>query len=224
VPFFVLARARGIPCHYIESATRVTGPSLTARLLERVPGVQLYSQQSSWERQGWQYRGSVFDTFESGPRREGEIRKVVVTVGTSQRYGFRRLIERLHAILPSEASVLWQTGSTDTDGLGLEASPYLGVEELSAAMSDADLVVAHAGVGSALTALRAGRCPVLVPRRQSHGEHVDDHQWEVAAALSSRGVAISVAVETLTLDDLREAASRSVVSSEVAAPYVLAGS
>ena len=38
VPFFVVAHANGIACHYIESG-RVAGPSLTGRLLEWVPGV-----------------------------------------------------------------------------------------------------------------------------------------------------------------------------------------
>ena len=31
--------ARGVECHYIESATRVSGPSLTGRVLQWVPGV-----------------------------------------------------------------------------------------------------------------------------------------------------------------------------------------
>ncbi|MGH3709105.1 MAG: glycosyltransferase, partial [Pseudonocardiaceae bacterium] len=30
--------ARGVECHYIESATRVSGPSLTGRVLQWVPG------------------------------------------------------------------------------------------------------------------------------------------------------------------------------------------
>ena len=36
--------ARGMDCHYVESAARVNGPSLSGRLLRRVPGVQTYTQ------------------------------------------------------------------------------------------------------------------------------------------------------------------------------------
>ena len=43
VPFFVVARANGIACHYIESVARVAGPSLTGRLLEWVSGVHRYA-------------------------------------------------------------------------------------------------------------------------------------------------------------------------------------
>ena len=38
VPFMVLARTRGIECHFIESATRILGPSMTGALLEHMPG------------------------------------------------------------------------------------------------------------------------------------------------------------------------------------------
>lgn len=36
--FLPSARLQGIECHYIESGTRVTGPSATGRALERIPG------------------------------------------------------------------------------------------------------------------------------------------------------------------------------------------
>ena len=36
--------ARGVECHYIESAARVSGPSLTGRILRRVPRVRTYTQ------------------------------------------------------------------------------------------------------------------------------------------------------------------------------------
>ena len=35
LPFFVAARARRVPCHYVESAARSEGPSLTGRLSGR---------------------------------------------------------------------------------------------------------------------------------------------------------------------------------------------
>ena len=43
-----------------------------------------------------------------------------------------------------------------------------------AATAAADVVISHAGVGSALTALRCGKRPILVPREAARGEHVDD--------------------------------------------------
>ena len=51
---------------------------------------------------------------------------------------------------------------------------------MQAAIDQADLVIAHAGIGSALTAFDAGLCPVLLPHSAARGEHVDDHQQLIA--------------------------------------------
>jgi UDP-N-acetylglucosamine transferase subunit ALG13 len=221
--FFALARSRGLECHYIESAARSDGPSLTGRLLRLLPGVRLYTQYRAWERGPWRYRGSVFDGFEPvapAPVEPPPIRRVVVTLGTI-RYPFARLARRLAEILPEGADVLWQAGATDVSGLGLAASADLPAAELEAAMRDSDVVVAHAGVGSALSALEAGRQPLLVPRRAAHGEHVDDHQEQVAAELERRGLALAREAGELTRDDLAAAAGRAVRPASSAMPFRL---
>ncbi len=227
VPFIAVARARGIPCHYIESAARVAGPSLSARLLERVPGVHRYSQHKGWsDRRTWHYGGSVFDAF--GPVvpgseavDPGEIQRAVVTLG-SNHFGFRRLIEGLLDVLPTGADVLWQTGHTDVSGLGIDAVEFLPADDLTAAMRKADLVVAHAGVGSALTAMQAGHAPLLVPRRSFRGEHVDDHQVQIARHLVSRGLSVACDADQLNPDITMVAASQRVAPT-IPPQFVLEG-
>lgn len=220
--FMLPARLRGVRCHYIESAARSDGPSLTGRMLRVLPGVRLYTQYRAWERGPWRYRGSVFDGFEAvrPPPEPPPIRRVVVTLGTI-RYPFGRLVRRLAEILPPDADVLWQTGSTQAGEVGIAATASLPSAELEAAMRDADLVIAHAGVGSALSALEAGRQPLLVPRRSAHGEHVDDHQEQVAAELESRGLALVREPGALTRDDLEAAAGRAVRPASSVPPFRL---
>ncbi len=148
LPFFALARARGRECHYIESAARSEGPSATGRAMSRIPGVWLYSQYPLWARDRWRHRGSVFDSFApigSAERRSNRLSRVVVTLGTYRGFGFPRLVRRLLAILPADAEVLWQTGDTDTGGLGVEGHRAIPERDLSQAMHEADVVVAHAG-------------------------------------------------------------------------------
>jgi len=227
VPFLALARARGIPCHFIESATRVEGPSVSARLLEKVPGVRLYSQYEGWGREGWSYSGSVFDGFAPDDRPTQPLRKVVVALGAN-RYGFRRLIDAVRAALPRGASVLFQTGATDVsdvaDEPGVTWQPFVPGDELFGAMCQADLVIAHAGVGTALTAMRAGHAPVLVARRAHHDEHVDDHQMQVAAALEGAGLAVATTADSLCRDLLTTATARRVVRCDAPGSFVLAAS
>jgi UDP-N-acetylglucosamine--N-acetylmuramyl-(pentapeptide) pyrophosphoryl-undecaprenol N-acetylglucosamine transferase len=220
--FLPIANARGARCHYIESATRSVGPSLTGRLLSRIAGISLYSQYRQWAQAPWAYSGSVFDTFAPGPERSSEqaIARVVVTLGTMEDYQFRALVERALAVLPAHAEVLWQVGCTDVSGLSISPRRQLPARELQQAIAEADVVIAHAGCGSSIDALATGKKPVLVPRRGSHGENVDDHHALIADELDRRGLAVARAVDRLTLEDLRLAA-RGSVRAQSGAPFEL---
>jgi len=221
--FLPYAAMRGIPAHYIESAARTDQASLTGQLLSAMPGVRLYRQYAHAAGGRWGYGGSVFDGFEAVRVPSRPVRRVVVTLGTSMR--FRRLLEQLVAIIPAEAEVLWQTGLTPTEGLPIEPQRFVSATALATAMRDADAVVAHAGCGSALTALKAGKCPVLVPRDPGcdEDEVVDAHQGEVAAWLDAAGLALSRAVETLGFADLQRASERAVTRAPVLPAFRLAG-
>ncbi len=222
VPFITVARTHGIPCHYIESAARVNGPSLSARLLEHVPGVRFYSQSQSWvdKRKSWLYRGSVFDGFVSDTQEPREIRRVVVTLGTSK-YGFNRLVNAVHAVLPEDVDVTWQTGSTVPHHRDIVGRVQMPQDELSKAMMDADLVIAHAGVGTSLLAMAEGHCPVLVPRREDRKEHVDDHQYQLAEQLSQSGLATFCEPDQITLDRLTAASAKRVKPNDHPPRFVL---
>jgi UDP-N-acetylglucosamine transferase subunit ALG13 len=219
VPFLTVARARGIPCHFIESAARVNGPSLSARILERVPGIHRYGQYR-WSRHNWSYRGSVFDGFVPTTRPSGEVRRIVVTVGVNG-YGFGRLIEAVMRVAPAGAEILWQTGSTDVSDFDIAAVSTLTNTDLFRAMKRADVVIAHAGVGSAIMAMQAGKCAVLVPRERAQREHVDDHQQEIASTLARSGLALTCSPSGLDAGVLVEAARRRVVRNAHATPFVL---
>jgi UDP-N-acetylglucosamine--N-acetylmuramyl-(pentapeptide) pyrophosphoryl-undecaprenol N-acetylglucosamine transferase len=224
LPFFTVARALGLRCHYIESAARSGGPSTTGQLISRIPGVRLYAQYPSWAAGRWTYRGSVFDAFEptDSTRASTTITKVVVSLGTYRGYDFGRLVRRLLAILPADAEVLWQTGDTDMTPFGIAGAYAIPEHELLAAMKRADVVVAHAGVGTALAAFEIGKRPVLVPRRLAHGEHVDDHQIQIAEELAARNLAISVDADRLSYEHLKAAADGGVTTLTDVASFVVA--
>lgn len=205
-----VARALGLSCHYVESATRAHGPSITGRLLTLTPGVHRYTQYRSWEGRRWTYAGSVLDGFASAERRPRQLRKVVVTLGTMRQWSFRAAVERLIEVLPPEAEVVWQTGHTDIVGLPIHARPLVSASELTRHMREADLVVAHAGVGSSLDALSAGHRPLLLPRRSARAEHIDDHQAAIAEQLVSRDLAVMAEAPDIRPEDLIYAAARGV--------------
>jgi UDP-N-acetylglucosamine transferase subunit ALG13 len=217
LPYFSAGRLRRLPCYWIESATRVEGPSLTGRMIARMPGVHLHAQYPGWAKGRWSFSGSVFDSFagaeSGGPDAEPRIAKVVVTLGTYKGTPYTRLVRRLLEILPPEIEVLWQTGDTDVTELGIESVYAIPERDLSEAMRDADVVVAHAGVGTALAALEVGKCPVLAPRMHTLGEAVDEHQAQISAQLAARGLAVTVDADALAFQDLVEAAGRRIAAS-----------
>lgn len=215
VAYLGTSALRGIPTYYIESATRAEGPSYTGRLLSKVPGVHLFTQHEHWANEQWRYGGSVFEGFEGNVRpsslRRSGIGRIVVSLGTIRAYQFRRLVERVLEIVPANAHITWQTGFTNVDGLALQARAELPHRELVDEMLAADVVIAHAGTGIALSAFQAGLCPVLVPREAAYYEHVDDHQSQTARVLGSAGLAVTRRVHELTAADLTAATERLVV-------------
>jgi UDP-N-acetylglucosamine--N-acetylmuramyl-(pentapeptide) pyrophosphoryl-undecaprenol N-acetylglucosamine transferase len=211
--FLPYLAARGVGTHYIESAARVSGPSLSGRLLRLAPGVRLYTQYPHLAHGPWRYRGSVFDGFrplQSSGR--AVIRRAVVTLGTAAEFPFRRVLDALVPLLGAGGALereqghpvdtVWQTGGTPTEGLDICARPWLSAAELAGLLAAADIVVGHAGVGSCLAALAAGRCPVLIPRDAARGEVADDHQKQVADELATRGLAVHRSADELTVADL----------------------
>jgi UDP-N-acetylglucosamine--N-acetylmuramyl-(pentapeptide) pyrophosphoryl-undecaprenol N-acetylglucosamine transferase len=214
--------ARGVECHYIESAARVDGPSLTGRVIRWTPGVRVYTQYQRWAGGRWRYGGNQFDGLEAVPRAStpGDTLRVVVTVGTAAEFPFRRLMVWLVDLLsPGGAlqeetgrpvEVLWQTGCTPVDDLPVRATPFVAAADLHAALREADLVICHAGVGSVTAALAAGHAPVVVPRRIAHGEAGDDHQGELAAEVQRRGLATWREADEVGVKDLLAALETSV--------------
>lgn len=54
------------------------------------------------------------------------------------------------------------------------------------------LVVSHAAAGAVVLGLQHGKPIVVVPRLRRYGEHTDDHQLQLAEALSRAKLAIAI--------------------------------
>ncbi len=217
LPFAFLVGARAT---YIESAARTDGPSATGRLLRLLPWVRLRTQYRGWSGPRWRYECSVFDglrAYDLGSATRRPIRRVVVTLGTQPRYPFVSLVRRVREIAPPDVEVLWQVGTDFPHAYRPDgAHDLLPAATLADSIAKADAVIAHGGVGSALSVLRAGRKPVLVARRAARHEHVDDHQVQLVDELVGRDLAVGASVEDLTWEHV-VASTRAVVEpSEIA--------
>ena len=210
VPYLISARILGRSVTFIESAARQQAPSATGRLAELLPGVDRRTQAAVPFGKKWTATGSVFDGYVCQQALSlRPVKRIVVSLG-GERFPFRRAVEQVRLVVPPEVEITWQIGSTKARDIGTNGA-WVRPEVLRAAMREADAVLVHSGVGSALAALDAGKLPVLLVRERKFGEHVDDHQREIAVALEKRDLAIAPSLEMLSWDLVQLAASRSVV-------------
>jgi UDP-N-acetylglucosamine transferase subunit ALG13 len=115
---------------------------------------------------------------------------IFVTVGT-HRQPFDRLLGALGPLAELDDLVV-QHGEASAPVEAAVAEAYLSTSQVAAYMEEARVAVMHAGVGSFVVASRMGHRPVIVPRLRRYGEHVDDHQIQLARALERQGKAIAV--------------------------------
>jgi UDP-N-acetylglucosamine--N-acetylmuramyl-(pentapeptide) pyrophosphoryl-undecaprenol N-acetylglucosamine transferase len=206
-----LAARMGADCYYFESATRTSGPSLTGRLLEPFHSVNLFAQYESWANRRWKYHASIFDMFSPVPAQAtASLKRVVVSLGLHKGFDFRRAVERLIQIIPEGTEVLWQTGGTDTSGLDIKSHVSLPAQELARVIAECDVVITHAGIGSIISALQAGKRPLVIPRRARFKEHVDDHQALIAGELARRDLVVQAEADEVQWADAVMAASSRV--------------
>lgn len=112
---------------------------------------------------------------------------IFVTVGTDG--PFDRLIAAVDqwAGETGRADVVAQIGRSLLQPRFIQAYQFLDPPKFSEYFASADFVIAHAGMGTILSALRYGKPLVVMPRRASLGEQRNEHQLATARRLQDAG-------------------------------------
>jgi UDP-N-acetylglucosamine transferase subunit ALG13 len=211
---FIAARLRRIPCFYVESVSRIQGPSLTGRIVAALHLADLRTQHPGWASSRWKPYPSVLSEYEAVATvtAPAALRRpqLFVTLGTIRPYRFDALIDAVLATGMANEGTVWQLGSTTRDDLPGRVVNTLSSQEFQSLCLGADVVITHAGVGTAITLLDAGIYPIVVPRRAPRHEHVDDHQLEIAELLADKGLADVHEADALDAMTIRRAAGRRV--------------
>lgn len=109
---------------------------------------------------------------------------IFVTVGTQ--LSFPRLIDAVDALAPGlEDDVIAQVGPDSGGWSNIELAASLTPDRFEATFTTARLIVAHAGIGTILSAKRFKKPLILAPRRHALGEHRNDHQLATAKAVEN---------------------------------------
>jgi UDP-N-acetylglucosamine transferase subunit ALG13 len=205
-----IAKRRRIPTHYVESVSRIHGPSLSGRIIATLRCAELWTQHEGWARGRWRLTQNVFSSFQAVDRTPPAERSLFVTLGTIQGYRFDRLIDRLVDTGLADGSTVWQLGFTKRSDLPGSASDMVSNSAFASAAKSAGVVVTHAGVGTILDLLETGVFPIVVPRRRRWKEHVDDHQLQIAELLKASRVAHVVDASELERADVEIALGKRI--------------
>lgn len=112
---------------------------------------------------------------------------IFVTLGTMF-MDFPRLIDKMdHIAHESGEEVILQLGLYTCQPKHCTTFDFKPHAELLDLQRDARVIVAHAGIGATRDALALAKPLILVPRRKHFGEHMNDHQLEIADAVARRG-------------------------------------
>lgn len=127
---------------------------------------------------------------------------IFVTVGTQGR--FDRLIRTVDewAGVRGKTDVFAQTGLSSYSPTHLRAEPFMTPTEFRRRVELASFVIAHAGMGSIITALELGKQIIVMPRRGNLGEHRNDHQVATAKRFAEQGRILAAFNEDELFDKL----------------------
>lgn len=110
---------------------------------------------------------------------------IFVTIGSAvEGIEFTRLIKKMDEIAGKlDEEVVMQIGTVPYEPKNAKYFRYTSYQGNLSYFQKASLVVGHGGTGTILNALKFQVPIVVVPRRHLYGEHVDDHQVELAQRL-----------------------------------------
>lgn len=113
---------------------------------------------------------------------------IFVTVGT-QKFQLNRLLESVDKLIEKGMivdTVFAQIGNSTYKPRHYQYERFLSREEFLRNIKLCDLLITHSGVGTIIEGLNFEKAIVVFPRRKEYGEHVDDHQMQIAEAFEKK--------------------------------------
>lgn len=108
--------------------------------------------------------------------------KLFVPLGT-QKFPFDRLVLALNNLVEKG---LFQPNEIVMQSAVYNVKPVfthytlIPFDQFNKLVDEAELIITHGGVNSIITCMKQKKPLIIVPRLKQYGEHVDDHQREIA--------------------------------------------
>ncbi|MBR2744285.1 MAG: exopolysaccharide biosynthesis protein [Clostridia bacterium] len=114
---------------------------------------------------------------------------ILVLLGT-QNNNFNRLLQAMEENIDKgiiKDEVIVQAGFTKFKSSKMKIFSFIDKDKLSDLEDKADIVITHGGVGSIVASLKRGKKVIVVPRLKKYGEHVNNHQLQIARRFKNEG-------------------------------------
>lgn len=107
---------------------------------------------------------------------------IFITVG-SQKFQFDRLLKEIDRLVEEQKiksdEVFAQIGYSTYEPHFYSYKEFLNKEEFLNLMEKSETIITHGGTGSIINGVKKEKKVIGVPRTVEHGEHVDNHQFEI---------------------------------------------
>lgn len=114
--------------------------------------------------------------------------KIFIPLGT-QKFPFNRLIKEINRLIEKKAikreNIFIQSAIFDIIPL-CDYTTILSNSSFQKKIEEADLIITHCGVNSIISCMRLNKKLIIVPRLKQYGEHVDNHQTEIANLMKNK--------------------------------------
>jgi UDP-N-acetylglucosamine transferase subunit ALG13 len=111
---------------------------------------------------------------------------IIATLGTHPA-PMDRLVSALDEIEQENEDIFIQAASFNLLPKKAKILPIMGFEEYQAHLEMADFIICHGAAATIHSIVESiGKTPLVVPRRQRYGEHVDDHQVKFAEFMTKK--------------------------------------
>lgn len=129
---------------------------------------------------------------------------IFVAVGT-QKFQMNRLLKAIDDLIGQgciQEEVFAQTGHSDYIPRNYRYQKFLSRDDFQSCIDRCDLLITHSGVATIIAGLKLAKPVVVFPRLAKFGEHVDDHQLQIAKSFSQQNLVLLCGEE----DDLAKVA------------------
>lgn len=115
---------------------------------------------------------------------------IYVAVGT-QKFQFNRLLKALDELVECGVitdEVFAQVGHCTYCPTNYKYQDFLSKEEFDKYIDKCDLLITHSGVATIIAGLKHNKPVIVIPRLVKYGEHVDNHQVQIADSFMKKNL------------------------------------